>query len=121
MNLNLTVLLPSKLDEMQRTLFNQIPAVHRNDPITSYIAEDKITESGKRESHAKQVYEGLKRHPDVTNAELAAIIGLTYMQVERRLYDLKRLSRIVCTGNRKCTVNGTQCSTWRINNGTYNR
>ncbi len=116
MNLNPIVLLPSPIDELarERGLFDQVPATHNNDSVTSFIAEDKITESGKRESHARQVYEGLKRHPDVTNAELAHIIGLEYMQVERRLYDLRIIGRIVRSGTKDCAVKGSLCSTWRI-------
>jgi len=123
MNLFPIVIIPSPVDTLarERNLFDNVPASHTNDPITSFVAEDNITESGKRESHAKQVYEGLKRHSGVTNAELATIIGLTYSQVEKRMSDLKNRGDVVISGTRYCAVNRTMCSTWRVNNGTNKR
>lgn len=90
------------------------PATRAAGPLTSAVAEAKITGSGKRLTHAETVLEYIIAHPDRTSAELTdAIPDLDIYQVRRRLPDLEHLGLIEKSGRRKCHVYGSLQSTWR--------
>ncbi len=87
------------------------PAHHKSDPETSEIAEAKITKSGKRTTHCMQVLAGLARNDGVTNGELADIIEMKYIDVVRRMSDLKDKGLARVGFKKYCAINRTLCVT----------
>ena len=65
------------------------PASHRNDPETSHEAEDAITQTGKRQTHATKVLGIVTVHPGLTTGAIGEISGLGQMETRKRLSDLK--------------------------------
>lgn len=94
------------------TLFDAIPLSHTKDPATSYIAADKFTKSGRREAHCNLIYETIKHFQGLTSAEIASQCGLGYMQVVRRVSELKTKGRIKTGAERICSIQGSRCSTY---------
>ena len=93
------------------TLFDP-PAVHRGDPITSYKASDKAQK--KVRGRRLVVLNAVKRHPGRTRAELADIIDkpwATYIEVVRRVSDLKNSGHVRDGQERWCAVRRTECTT----------
>ena len=90
------------------------PPASQPDQPESRLAEEDITNSGKRQSHALLIYSYIGQHHDRTGSEIAVGTGLSESQVHKRTSDLLNLGRIVKTGPRSCTVNRTLRSTWRI-------
>lgn len=99
---------------MTHTLFDNIPIAAANDPVTSHVAADKLNESGKRESLARQIYKAIRKWPHRTNGELSRLTGIEYYRLEKRVSDLKNAGWVKESGQRKCTVRGTLCCTWEI-------
>ena len=92
------------------------PTSKTTDPVTSHIAEEKITASGKRQTHALIVLGFIRRYSDQTSGEIAAGLHavLNLYQVRRRLPDLEHLGLIEKSGTRKCSqFDSLQC-TWRV-------
>jgi len=96
-----------------QTLFD-IPATHTVDPITSFVAEDKISKSGKRQAHIKTVIDVLEKCPELTYSEIAVRCGLSDMQVERRLCDLKKTGIVKVAAERICSIKKSLCSTYYL-------
>lgn len=68
------------------------PATRISHPETSRIAEEKITKSGKRQTHCQIILNTLRQHNGSTTKELAATKELqgvlTHAQIWRRMNDL---------------------------------
>ncbi len=67
------------------------PSSHRHDPASSYIAEERMTLSGKRASNARKVAEALRANSGAVAYELVEPTGLDVVEVRRRLDDLHKL------------------------------
>ena len=91
----------------------QTPASHKNDPDSSYEAEDRMNKSGKRETEQKIALEAVKNHPGCTSAELARETGLDRAMLARRLPELR--PQYVYNGKTDCCrVNKTSAITWWV-------
>lgn len=89
----------------------QTPASHRDDPDTSYMAEKKITKSGKRTAQQEQVLKCVQTFPGRTSAELAELSGLDRAMIARRLPEL--CPQFVIKGEKTtCTACRSECVTW---------
>ena len=66
------------------------PATRKSHPCTSRIAEEKITKSGKRQTHCQKILYALKIHNGSTTKELAGYLKgvLSHAQIWRRMNDL---------------------------------
>jgi len=92
---------------------NSEPLAASGDPITSQLAGDSITASGKRDSDKLRVLNALRTYKmPVTSAELAADHGLDRYMVARRLPDLREDGLAEQLSARKCKVNGRLAVTW---------
>jgi hypothetical protein len=81
------------------------PATKRNDPLTSYLAEDFVTKKGLRQQHLMLVAQAVKEHPGHTSHELAQFIpSLEPIQCQRRIHDAKVNGYIKVVGSRPCAV-----------------
>lgn len=97
---------------MQNDLF---PVATRNNcPESSFVAEHKITKSGKRKSDYDLVISGLRKYPNSTGAELAYRLNVEVYTVRRRLSDAKSKGDAKITKQRVCQVAGTLASEWHI-------
>lgn len=89
------------------------PASHKNDPVSSFIAEEKVTKSGKRKANINKVYNGLKEYPSCTGAELAHYLNMDKYEVRRRLNDLHKLGKANQGEHRQCRIAKSQAVTWK--------
>lgn len=96
----------------QATLFDP-PIVHRNDPITSHKAAEKMIKSGKltkqQESVLKIIRKYCEEHEDFTPKEVAGGINALYFAIQRRKNELANEGLIKTTGEER---NG--CEVWKI-------
>lgn len=75
--------------------FQAVMACRANDPLTSIEAAERAASFAS--SHAGRILQALKTHGPRTAHELNLLIGLTVVQIDRRLPDLKKadLARVV--------------------------
>jgi len=94
----------------------QTQAARNTDPITSHMAADDVTVSGKRQTHVRILSEIVANNPGMTSAEIAFMVSdkhpdLNRHEVARRLADGKG-----CTlrqgVSRKCRRSNRMCITW---------
>jgi hypothetical protein len=99
------------------------PTVHRNDPDTSRIADERHRATG-RPRNLDLARDLVARFPDHTADELAEFLGyyspesplLAGYELRRRLSDLKRSGAIVAASSRDSRVHPfTRQQTYRIN------
>ena len=87
-------------------------AARNTDPITSHIAGNEHTASGKRVHHIDIVIDAVIAHPGKTSAELAPICRLERHEVARRTSDAERCGAIRKGQIRKCNTSGRSAVTW---------
>ena len=100
---------------MPKTLFDR-PIAHRDDPITSYEAGDRMIKSGALNRQEKQVLGAIRTTPgsamssfDFTAKEVSEISGYNYWMIQRRLSGLYHKGKIERTGERR-----DGCCVWRL-------
>ena len=81
---------------------------------TSLEAHTDQELSGRAESNRQRCVELVKRHPDSTAVELAALDGyaLNRHEYSRRLPEVEKLGLIRKNIKRHCRVNGSRMWTW---------
>ena len=101
------------------------PSVHRDDPLSSFKAEAKVTKSGKRKANYGLVLHHLKNNPDRTGAQIHAAVMLASVlsggtskdldvhEVRRRLSDAKARGEAIQTGDTICPIAGVHSVKWR--------
>jgi len=90
----------------------QTPATKRNDPDTSYQAEQRMNKSGKRASQQRLVSELVEQFPGCTSAELARKAWQTGVDLDRPTL-ARRLPEVCIKGvSVKCRINKTMAVTW---------
>lgn len=97
-----------------KTLFDNIPLSHRNDPHTSFMAAEGVKKSLAFENQKTVVLEALKRNQGMTSAELAEYLGVSRHLPARRLPDLRREGKVRQGKARMCSVTKRLCVTWWI-------
>jgi len=90
----------------------ETPAARTNDPITSHLAAEKVTSSGKRHTNMLAVIDAVCMHPGLTSAELAQYTPLDRYEVARRLPEAERTHAVVKGEKRQCTMTGNTATTW---------
>lgn len=107
------------MTDHQMTL-DEIPHSHRDDPITSYEAGDKMIESGKLTEQENLVLYAINHYyagNDFTARELSKYNGLDYYLIQRRLSGLHRKGKIEHTGEKR-----GGCMVWRLKDtNSYNK
>ena len=95
----------------QTSLFAQTPASRITDPDTSAESEDAINASGQRATQQRVVLRLVRKYPDRTSRELAALGNVDRYMVGRRLSELEPV--YVRRGEkRRCAVNQGNAVTW---------
>lgn len=88
---------------------NHLSRAH--DPPTSSEAIANHEASGTLTNNRQKVLRGVKCYPRLTACELAEIIGMDFIEVRRRVSDLKRLGKIKYVERRTCGVKGNKMMT----------
>ncbi len=102
------------MNEQMNMNFN-VPATKRNDPLSSYLAEESITASRKRHRHCWIILDAMtKNNIGLTVAELTQFVPLKEAQVQKRMIDLERKNYIRRSVIRSCRVKGSKCQEWFI-------
>lgn len=79
---------------MNQTSFSFSPASRNTDPVTSHLAEQEVTKTGKRQTQAEIVLEAVRNYPGRTSFELTQYCPLNRYQIARRTADLETLGKI---------------------------
>jgi len=83
---------------------------HRNsDPITSYLADKHITQSGKRMADVRRAENAVRLHSGYTCRELSALTGIPNEILHKRLPDSNKLVKGQMV---KCMITGRMASQW---------
>ena len=82
---------------------------HTIDPETS---REAIEGHRKRKRNLDTVYDAVRAMPGLTANEYAVPLPMEYMEVRRRLSDLKNKGKVRQGERRKCTVRGSNMVTW---------
>ncbi len=90
------------------------PLAHKNDPITSYEAADKMIKSGKLSKQEEEIYCAILRiyapiNCEFTAKQLSDTTGINYYTIQRRLSGLRQKSKIERTGEKR-----DGCCVWRL-------
>jgi hypothetical protein len=107
-----------EVDANNQTSFNFAQGSKSHGPITSHIAENEFTESGKRQTHCERILDAmvsLKKQgfQGFTGREIAATAKLDFVAVMRRMNDLLQSGKVVKGAARICKTDGkTQLTTW---------
>lgn len=92
------------------------PMARRRDPMTSHVAASRAQVFAG--SHADRILAALKLHGPRTAHELEHLIGLTVVQIDRRVAELRRIGRLtVCTDAggtpmTRATPSGGESTVW---------
>jgi DNA-binding MarR family transcriptional regulator len=62
----------------------------------------------------QRVYEVIYQSDNITNNEIAQLLGWEINRVTGRVNELVKLGLVEFVGTRACMVKGTTCKTWRI-------
>lgn len=84
---------------------------HNRDPDTSQAAAEQAV--GFVGIHRKKVYDVIRFGP-AASEQIAAITGLTYMQVQRRVSDLRNNGQIEDSGRRHRNSSGRMAVVWQL-------
>ena len=100
----------------QPYLFFDQPGSHRDDPLTSYIAAEKLAKSGGWTAQQEEVYKALENRNGGTSGEIGMIMPgnktANRFKVSRRMSELKEKGLVVEGPRRICKVQDSLCCTW---------
>ena len=89
------------------------PAVSRRDnPQTSFEAEEAINKAGARVTHLSVVLGVIESQPGLTTGEVGDASGLGQMETRKRISDLKNMGMIFAGDVRVWEASGRNQSTW---------
>jgi len=90
----------------------ETPAARNSDPVTSHLAAEEITASGKRAHQQHQAVAAVRANPGCTSFELALKCDLDRYMLARRLPEVV-LAGLVRKGEPKhCSVTGRLALSW---------
>lgn len=90
----------------------ETPAARATDDVTSHIAADIHTASGKRHSNMAAVVDLVRANPGRTSAELGDLSDLTRHEVARRLPEALTAGAVFKGPKRRCMTNGSLATSW---------
>jgi hypothetical protein len=93
---------------------NRAPLARSTDPLSSHLAADEFTRSGRRGAQKRALLTWLRGQlQPMTSAEIALASGLDRHGVARRLPDCERDGSVVRCAMRECGATGRPAITWR--------
>ncbi len=84
---------------------------HADDIDTSHAAA--VRAEGMAARHKEIVYAALKAGP-LSSQQIAAATGLEYLQVVRRVSDLRNDGLVIDSGSRRLTKSGRHAAVWKL-------
>jgi hypothetical protein len=85
-----------------------------NDPVSSHLAAEEFTRSGRRDDQKRALLNWMRGQTrSLTSAEIAAHSGMDRRGVARRLPDLERDGFVERGSLRNCGQTNRWCVTWR--------
>ena len=98
---------------MVTTSTPRVPLARTTDPRTSHDAAERSERF--TESHKRRILEALQAsRKEMTAGEIGAACGLTVVQVDRRMDELKKAGKVETPGTKFCTLNGCSMNAWRL-------
>ncbi len=85
---------------------------HARDPDTSHDAARDAQKLAER--HQRTIWTILLFHGPLTSQEIAERCDLDYLQVARRISDLKRADKVTDTGVRRASPGGRKAAVWGL-------
>ena len=85
---------------------------HTDDIDTSHIAASRAESMAER--HREMVLDCLEDHGPLASEEIAVRIGLSSLQVMKRISDLRNDGVVIDSGERKPTRAGRPAAVWKI-------
>lgn len=98
------------------TLFDLIPLARNDDPASSHAAAAEAVNSGLVAGHERMILDGLRTAPGSTAVELADAVGLSQVQVARRLRAMVRKGLVSEGTMRECRVRRKKLLVWHATN-----
>lgn len=90
----------------------ETPAARATDPITSHLAAEDVTRSGKRVQQQHQAAAAVRAKPGMTSFELAIACGLDRHMLGRRLPECAKGGAVTKGDLRECGITGHKALTW---------
>lgn len=90
----------------------ETPAARSTDPITSHVAAEDVTRSGKRAHQQHQAAAAVRAKPGMTSFELAMACGLDRYMLGRRLPECEKGKAVMKGDARACKITGWLAVTW---------
>jgi len=88
------------------------PRSRNTDPLSSYLADKEITQSGTREKQIQQCVNAVKNNQGYTSKELSVLTGIDRYTLGRRLPESAQLKK---GRMRKCSITNKSAVTWELN------
>lgn len=89
------------------------PAYRKSDPVTSRLAAELVTRSGKRKFQQELVLSIVREHPGLTSMELSKVSSKDRSMIARRLPDLRDAGLVwMSTKPQLCSINKTLAYVW---------
>lgn len=88
------------------------PAARNTDPLSSHIAAEEVTVSGKRAFQQQTTAAAVKRYPGKTSRELSVLLKLDRHMLGRRLSECEEEGLVRRGAMRKCGVSKKLATTW---------
>lgn len=90
----------------------QTPATRCTDPVTSHMAAEALTKSGRRNEQQEIVLAAVERYPGRTARELERDSGLDYYVIMRRINEVVFAKCAKAGKRRRCAVSGNYATEW---------
>lgn len=90
----------------------ETPAARVTDPITSHLAAEDVTRSGKRVHQQRQAVAAVRAKPGMTSFELSLACGLDRYMLGRRLPEAEKGGAVSKGDARACKITGRLAVTW---------
>ncbi|NID15008.1 MarR family transcriptional regulator [Luteibacter yeojuensis] len=90
----------------------ETPAARATDPMTSHLAAEQITASGKRGQQQAQAIAAVRAFPGMTSFELAMRTKLDRYMLARRLPECLTTGAVRKDEPRTCSITGRLATTW---------
>ena len=88
------------------------PRARKNDPITSHLAADEQTSSGKATTNMLRIALCVHRNEGHTSRELAGLSAMERVEVSRRLADAEQAGWLEKGLPRRCEIGRRKMVTW---------
>ena len=90
----------------------ETPAARGSDPVTSHLAAESHTASGKRAEQQRMTAAAVREYPGCTMAELSQHTGIDRYVLGRRISECETAGLVKRALKRRCMVTGRAAEPW---------